>query len=269
MSYSSWDWADSFRLIEAACLIAGVPVESKWGQTLDEVPINALPVFRRLAKACALGALPPEAPEDPRYPKAKMLKTLWPEPTKPMAQTDFIAEPAEQFEPTITRDDLHEMTGWKVTRDELHRWVGAMGIHSAYDFGARATEGAGQNLALDPNVLDGMPEAAQPPPLPVRAETALGNAEPVKAERVDAGWVMKRSALIKKHICRWPTIERDLRDASENGLSNAAKAPVHGEWFETLALNWAKQRTKYTEEVPERPAALETVWSTTQHKLEG
>jgi hypothetical protein len=161
------------------------------------------------------------------------------------------------------------MTGWKVARDELHRWVREMAIHSAYDFGAPAQEGTRQDIELDQNVLDGVPEAAQPPPLPVRAESALGNAEPVKAERMVAGWMMKRSALIKKHICRWPTIERDLRDASENGLSKAAKAPGHGEWFETLALNWAKQRAKYIDEKPESQAVIETVWATTRHKIKG
>ncbi len=72
-------------------------------------------------------------------------------------------------------------------------------------------------------------------------------AEPMpKAAPVDRGWLMKKAALIEKHAEVWPTIKRDFQDASENGLSKAAKAPVHGGWYEAAALNWADQRGKRT-----------------------
>ncbi len=172
MSYSPWDWADSFPLSAAACLIAGVPVVSKWQQKLDDVPTDAMPVMRRLIGACALGAMHPGTPEDPKFPRAKMLKTLCPEPPKCGPQKEPLVERAEEIEPTFSRDDLHEMTGWKVSRDELNRWVRAMGIPSAYDFGAPAQEGAGHDTESDPRVLDGVPEVAEIPAAPVVAESA-------------------------------------------------------------------------------------------------
>lgn len=62
---------------------------------------------------------------------------------------------------------------------------------------------------------------------------------------VSKGALIKRSALIEKHERTWRTIDRDLRDASANGLSEAAKAEEHGMWFEAAALAWAEKEGKY------------------------
>ncbi|MDR6523076.1 hypothetical protein J2789_005766 [Variovorax paradoxus] len=56
--------------------------------------------------------------------------------------------------------------------------------------------------------------------------------------------VLKRSALVEKHQGEWPTIDRDLKDGGENGLSEAAKHQRHGMWFEDRALTWARQQGK-------------------------
>ena len=53
---------------------------------------------------------------------------------------------------------------------------------------------------------------------------------------------MNRSALIQAHKHEWPSIERDLKDASENGLSAAKAGPR--EWFEADALEWARGKGK-------------------------
>lgn len=53
---------------------------------------------------------------------------------------------------------------------------------------------------------------------------------------------MSRSGLIKAHKHEWPTIERDLQDASENGLS-AAKAGRR-DWNDAAALCWARAKGK-------------------------
>lgn len=53
----------------------------------------------------------------------------------------------------------------------------------------------------------------------------------------------KRAALIGKHSCEWPTIERDIADANKNGLADAAKAGQRG-WVESRALNWARAKGK-------------------------
>jgi hypothetical protein len=76
-------------------------------------------------------------------------------------------------------------------------------------------------------------------------------AEP-KANRGDS---IKREALISKHVRVWPTIERDLKDASENGLSVAAKTDSHGMWCESAALDWAKQKGKLRDSRQGGPAS--------------
>lgn len=68
------------------------------------------------------------------------------------------------------------------------------------------------------------------------------------------GWVCKKAVLIKDNLAQWPTIEADFNHASENGLSEAAKATGHGDWFQSAALDWAKQRGKLIE--PKNPAPI-------------
>ena len=86
------------------------------------------------------------------------------------------------------------------------------------------------------------------------AAVALGAlVEAAKTEPVDRKWPMKKSALIDKHAQQWPTIKRDFLDASNNGLSSAAKAPRFGYWFESAALKWAEQRGKLTSEKQQSP----------------
>jgi hypothetical protein len=175
MSYSPWDWADRFRLSEAACLIAGVPVESKWEQTLDEVPIDAMPVFRRLVEAVAVGAALLNRPDDPKYPKKLMLRTLWPEmPSSSLPIVNSRADIGEANESFISRAELHVMTGWKVSRDEIHRWVNAMGFHSAYDFGRRAHERPAHDMGSCPKEMDIAPVVTTPPVEPGVADSASG-----------------------------------------------------------------------------------------------
>ena len=93
----------------------------------------------------------------------------------------------------------------------------------------------------------------EPTAAPVVAVGASDGVKPDKTGPVDKGWVMKKAALINKHIAQWPTINRDFQDASENDLSKAAKAPGHGEWFEAAALNWADQRGKRTKQDQQAP----------------
>ncbi len=56
--------------------------------------------------------------------------------------------------------------------------------------------------------------------------------------------ILKRAALVAAHQQEWQSVDRDLKDAGENGLSAAAKHPKHGMWFEERALTWAKQQGK-------------------------
>lgn len=83
-------------------------------------------------------------------------------------------------------------------------------------------------------------------PAPVETVEVTPASEPLNVIKKE-GWICKKAALIKANATTWPTIEADFNHASENGLSSAAKAPGHGNWFETAALAWAKQRGKITE----------------------
>lgn len=77
--------------------------------------------------------------------------------------------------------------------------------------------------------------------LPAEFPTAHSSKTESKDEEV------KRCALVKRHKGRWPTIERDLSDASTNGLAEAAKVGKRG-WHEQKAIAWAQSRAKYRDE---------------------
>jgi len=57
-----------------------------------------------------------------------------------------------------------------------------------------------------------------------------------------AAFPLTKKAMIASHLKDWPTIERDIKDASINGL-NAAKFSGR-KWVEELALNWARANNK-------------------------
>ena len=93
--------------------------------------------------------------------------------------------------------------------------------------------------------------------------------EPMPAIKKE-GYVLKKAAAIKKYSATWPTIVSDLNHANENGLTKAAKAPIHGEWYETGLRAWADSRGKRTVSKPE----IEVVSSVfnlpgTKHTLKG
>lgn len=77
--------------------------------------------------------------------------------------------------------------------------------------------------------------------LPTTAARAPVSQEPGP----DRGRRVKRAALIADNSRRWPTIERDLKDAATNGLSEAAKdRAAFGWWWEGSAIEWARARAK-------------------------
>ncbi len=67
----------------------------------------------------------------------------------------------------------------------------------------------------------------------------------------DRGRRVKRAALIADNVRRWPTIERDLKDAATNGLSEAARdGAAVGWWWEGSAIEWARARAKVQDVAP-------------------
>lgn len=78
---------------------------------------------------------------------------------------------------------------------------------------------------------------------------ADSDTEPLPA--ADRGRRLKRGALIADNLRRWPTIERDLKDAAENGLSEAARdSTAVGWWWEGSAIEWARARAKMQDVTP-------------------
>lgn len=78
--------------------------------------------------------------------------------------------------------------------------------------------------------------------------TAKADTEPVRR---------KKAALINEVISRWPDIESDLRHADENGLRDTAKLEGHGDWNLTAAVEWAKERGKFTDSTSQELNPLE------------
>ena len=92
------------------------------------------------------------------------------------------------------------------------------------------------------------PTAERPPEnaaaVPTKASETAEPVPPAEDPKNDRGARVKRKALIERNRHRWPSIEGDLHDASDNGLSAAAKADKHGFWWEGDALKWAEARDK-------------------------
>lgn len=77
---------------------------------------------------------------------------------------------------------------------------------------------------------------------------------------------VKRGALIGRNERQWPSMERDLKDASNNGLGAAKVAGRHGWWHEPAALDWARQRGKLLTGDPAGAAVL-AVLAVRRHKM--
>ena len=85
------------------------------------------------------------------------------------------------------------------------------------------------------------------PPKSQRSEpmtdTSNGQATAATAEP-QAEDIRKRETLISELEPEWKSIERDLRDASRNGLSRAKVPNRQGYWFVEQAKRWARENGK-------------------------
>jgi hypothetical protein len=102
-----------------------------------------------------------------------------------------------------------------------------------------------------------------------RDENTVSTSELTAKTPVQDQWILKKATLLKKHLHRWPTINRDFQDASENGLSAAAKAPIFGEWFESKALGWAEKKGKLLSSEQQDNALAKNFWPSTIHRIKG
>lgn len=65
---------------------------------------------------------------------------------------------------------------------------------------------------------------------------------------------LTKSAMIEHHKHEWPSIERDLKGASENGLFKAKAG--ERDWVESTAMEWARAKNKLIK--PAKSNALES-----------
>lgn len=113
------------------------------------------------------------------------------------------------------------------------------------------------------------PESAVTPKLPEAATIAREyKGETAKAPATGPKFSVNKAALIAQHKDEWPTIESDIKNASENGLSKAAKAGVR-DWNEEAAMQWARSKNKLIK--PTDAAELSSVMSgfvSRKHRIE-
>lgn len=79
------------------------------------------------------------------------------------------------------------------------------------------------------------------------ADQAAATVTQAQAKAVEsmsqAEQIVGSAALVTRNRSRWETIKTDLREASRNGLSKAAKVG-RNKWNETAALAWADTKGK-------------------------
>ena len=92
---------------------------------------------------------------------------------------------------------------------------------------------------------------------------SLAGPVPSQGRAPDRGRKVKRAELISSNQRRWPTAERDLKDAATNGLSAAKVVGEIGWWWEGSAIEWARARGK----VQDVPSILPGV-STKVHRMQ-
>lgn len=59
---------------------------------------------------------------------------------------------------------------------------------------------------------------------------------------------LSRAEIVERHRHHWPSIERDLQDASGSGLARARLDPNGRGWLEQAALSWAAANGKLNDE---------------------
>ena len=119
MDFSAWNWATSFRLHEAACLIAGVMPISKRQPTTEELPSQARPILVKLMAAYVEWHLQKRNPDRPK--------------------STFLEGYLNDDGALPEINSLAELPGALASREAINRFLlqieGELGLKSAYDFG--------------------------------------------------------------------------------------------------------------------------------------
>ncbi|MFG5779204.1 hypothetical protein ACFIQF_19260 [Comamonas sp. J-3] len=181
MDFSAWNYAKSFRLHEAACLIAGVMPIAKKFPTSEELPPQAKPILVRLMSAYTEWLLQQHSP---LRPKALCL------------------EGCLEVDGTVPEFVLNELTGALVSREALHRFLtdfGDVGHQPGYDFGPIGGVGQARQAVLQSQGAqssEAQPEAAD------RINNTIETKEQRQDRRlqacIDAGLPMSTKAALSR-----------------------------------------------------------------------
>jgi hypothetical protein len=229
------------------------------GELVTIVPPNHKMLL--LTELCVWPQCPPVSEDSPLRYWLPMLPTL------PAAALGEATERTEQASEDDRPRELHGRRLWRL-REGLETIAKGAGSTSAEALMPHAAAAIGTGALMARDIATGLPirgsgnladfldwffaedlnrwlDAVGAPfafRLPEDAAAPAGEAPAVQEVR---GRRVKRQALIADNLRRWPTIERDLKDAAVNGLSSAARdkgAP--GWWWEGSALAWARERDK-------------------------
>ena len=121
-------------------------------------------------------------------------------------------------------DRRHRLYSDWVTPDDINKWLEGEGY--PYRWPAPAQDTA----PLESVVAGGATHAPA-------AVAAL-----VESDKTRPKFSMTKTAMMEQHAHEWPTLKRDMADASTNGLA-AAKAGPRG-WYEPDAMEWARANNK-------------------------
>lgn len=117
------------------------------------------------------------------------------------------------------------------------------------------------------------PRATTPSHAPVATASAdTASAQNPRTTATGPKFSTRRDVMINRHVHEWPTIDRDMKDASQNGLA-AAKAGLR-DWDESAAMAWAGAKGKLKNAEKPTDALTKAVHSmgnlpVRKHTLEG
>lgn len=206
MDFSAWDWTNTFRIHDAACLIAGVMPLSKRFPTSEELPPQARPILIALGSAYYEWFFQTKNPERPRTVVLEgVLNDDGTLPTFPV--------------PGVLAGEL-------VSRAALHSYITATGRKSAYSFGPiDSTEVAAQH----------QPAAAPARPRAHNRAASDASDWKAKAQSRAAEIITHQKAKdlypSQQHIA--DQIAREFRDA---GVVGADGKPLTGAYIKRHAL---------------------------------
>lgn len=137
METTHWaDWAETFKLQDAACLIAGVSPAKEMVAWADKLPPEARPAFKKLWDSYLRGTgfykrPGPDSADFPKMLHGIPSEDLWSPTVVPargaIRRREMLVAPSAE----LIRERMENV---RVSRAELHRWVRAMGIKSVYQF---------------------------------------------------------------------------------------------------------------------------------------